>query len=174
MPNGVELGPFENLPGRGALEAEYPRLVGKFVLLFFGRLHAKKGLDLLAYALTEVGDEWKDLHVLLAGIDDGALGTFQSALEAAGMSGRFTHVGHVSGEQARRVWGAADAFILPSYSEGFSMAILEALAARLPVIASTACHFGDLEETGSGIVVEPTGSGIVSALRARCRAVGCR
>ena len=67
-----------------------------------------------------------------------------------------TWVGHVSGERARQVWAAADAFVLPSYSEGFSMAILEALACRLPVVITTACHFPELAEAGGGIVVEPT------------------
>ena len=66
-----------------------------------------------------------------------------------------TCVGHVSGERARQVWGAADAFILPSYSEGFSMAILEALACRLPVLITTACHFPELADAEGGIVVEP-------------------
>ncbi len=48
VPNGVDLAPFDNLPARSVLEAEYPQLQGKFVLLFFGRAHVKKGLDLLA------------------------------------------------------------------------------------------------------------------------------
>ncbi len=53
VPNGVDLRPFDDLPPRSALEAEFPELAGKFVLLFFGRLHAKKGLDLLAEALGD-------------------------------------------------------------------------------------------------------------------------
>jgi glycosyltransferase involved in cell wall biosynthesis len=165
VPNGVDLRPFDDLPSRASLEADYPELVGKFLLLFFGRLHVKKGLDLLAQALTAIGRDWADLHVVLAGNDDGALDTFRSTVAAGGMADRFTHVGHVSGENARRVWGAADAFILPSYSEGFSMAILEALAARLPVIATTACHFADLARSEAGIVVEPNAPAVVHALR---------
>jgi glycosyltransferase involved in cell wall biosynthesis len=165
VPNGVDLGPFDDMPSRTALEAEHPELIGKFVLLFFGRLHVKKGLDLLAHALGEVGSDWPELHVVLAGRDDGALATFRSAVEALGMADRFTYLGHVGGERARRVWAQADAFILPSFSEGFSMAILEALAARLPVVVTTACHFPELAQARGGIVVESTEAGVLSGLR---------
>ena len=149
IPNGVNLRPFDDLPDREVLEAERPELAGKFVLLFFGRIHVKKGLDLLAGALSRLHREHPNLHVLIAGNDDGALEPFQDRLADEGLSGRATCVGHVSGERARQVWGAADAFILPSYSEGFSMAILEALACRLPAVITTACHFPELADAGA-------------------------
>ena len=165
VPNGVDLAPLEGLPPRASLEEEFPDLKGKFVLLFYGRIHVKKGLDLLAEALAAVAGDHPDLHVLLAGNDDGALGPFRQRCEANGTASRLTWLGHVSGERARRVWGAADAFVLPSYSEGFSMAILEALACRLPVLATTACHFPELAASGGGLVVEPTPAAVTEGLR---------
>lgn len=165
VPNGVDLLPFEDLPSPTELEAEYPELAGKFVLLFFGRLHLKKGLDLLARALGTIGRDRPDVHILLAGNDDGALAAFKAAVASFGMANRVTYAGHVSGERARRVWARADAFVLPSYSEGFSMAILEALAARLPVVITTACHFPELQQAGGGIVVEPDEPGVIGGLR---------
>src|SRR3954454_9547944 len=101
VPNGVDLAPFDDLPDRESLAAEFPELVGKFVLLFFGRLHVKKGLDLLARALSSVHQDHRDLHVLLAGIDDGALAPFLAQAEALGVSSRITRVDHVTGERAR-------------------------------------------------------------------------
>jgi len=165
VPNGVDLAPLQGLPPRAALEDEFPELQGKFVLLFYGRIHVKKGLDLLAEALAAVAADHPDLHVLLAGNDDGALGPFRQRCSASGTASRVTWVGHVSGERARRVWGAADAFVLPSYSEGFSMAILEALACRLPVLATTACHFPELAASGGGLVVEPAAAAVTAGLR---------
>jgi glycosyltransferase involved in cell wall biosynthesis len=165
VPNGVDLDPFAHLPARAELEAEFPELAGKFVLLFLGRLHLKKGLDLLATALAALGAAHPDLHVLLAGPDDGALAPFLARVEHAGLSRRVTCLGHVAGERARRAWGAADAFILPSYSEGFSMAILEALAARLPVVVTTSCHFPELAAADGGIVVAPTADAVTRGLR---------
>ncbi len=165
VPNGVNLAPFENLPDRSILEAEFPELAGKFLLLFFGRIHVKKGLDLLAQALDSIRNDHPEVHVLLAGNDDGALGPFLDRIAADGLTSRITWIGHVSGERARQVWGAADAFILPSYSEGFSMAILEALGSRLPSLITTACHFPELAEADGGIVVPPTAATVTQGLR---------
>jgi glycosyltransferase involved in cell wall biosynthesis len=165
VPNGVDLAPLEDLPPRGALEAEFPELAGKFLLLFFGRLHAKKGLDLLAHACARLRHDFPDLHLVLAGKDDGALGPFLRQASDAGIASRVTWVGHVAGDAARRLWGAADAFVLSSYSEGFSMAILEALGCRKPVLVTTACHFPELATAEGGIVVEPSPDEVTAGLR---------
>jgi glycosyltransferase involved in cell wall biosynthesis len=165
VPNGVDLAPFDDLPNRTVLEAEFPELTGKFIVLFFGRIHLKKGLDLLAQAFAAIRNDYPHVHLLLAGNDDGALGPFLDQVAADDLSSRVTWVGHVSGERARQVWGAADAFVLPSYSEGFSMAILEALATRLPALITTSCHFPELADADGGIVVEPTAEEVLRGLR---------
>lgn len=165
IPNGVDLSPFESLPSREDLEREHPELRGKFVLLFFSRVHKKKGLDLLAPAIASLANDHPDVHLLVAGIDDGALIPLLNTTDALGIRDRVTYVGHVSGHHAKRVWGAADAFVLPSYSEGFSMAVLEALACRLPVLVTTACHFPELDARDAGIVVEPSIEGVTAGLR---------
>ena len=150
VPNGVDLAPFDDLPPRAELEAECPELAGKFVLLFFARVHVKKGLDLLAEALGQIAPDYPELHLVLAGNDDGALSPFRDRMAELGLTRRMTYLGHVAGERARQVWAAADAFVLPSYSEGFSMAILEALACRLPCLITTACHFPEAAAAGGG------------------------
>lgn len=165
VPNGVHLAPLDDLPARTALETEFPELAGKFVVLFLSRIHVKKGLDLLAHAFAQVRRDHPNVHLLLAGNDDGALGPFLDRIADEDLSSRVTWVGHVSGDRARQVWGAADAFVLPSYSEGFSMAILEALACRLPVLVTTACHFPELADCDGGIVVEPTPETVTQGLR---------
>ena len=156
VPNGVDLLAFDDLPPRSEMEERYPELKDKFVLLFFARLHVKKGLDLLAEALHHIAPARPDLHLLIAGTDEGAWVPFRSRIDEFGLSDRITYLGHVSGEVARRTWSAADAFVLPSYSEGFSMAILEAMACRLPCLFTTACHFPEASSAGAAVVVEPT------------------
>lgn len=63
--------------------------------------------------------------------------------------------GFVEGETKTRMLSAAEMFVLPSYSEGFSIAILEAMAHAKPVIISTACGFPEIALEGAGIIVHP-------------------
>ncbi len=65
------------------LEDEYPELKGKFVLLFFGRVHVKKGLDLLAEAFGQIAPDHPELHLLVAGHDDGAWRPFRDQIDRA-------------------------------------------------------------------------------------------
>lgn len=165
VPNGVDLAAFDRLPPRAALEAEHPELAGKFLLLFYGRVHAKKGLDILADAMGRLVRDFPELHLVIAGKDDGALTPFSHRVGELGLNGRTTYLGHVSGAKARRVWAAADAFTLPSYSEGFSMAILEALACSLPAVFTTACHFPEAGAADAAVIVEPEADALTAALR---------
>ncbi len=165
VPNGVDLSSLDDLPSRGEFERDHPEIREKFVILFFSRLHKKKGLDLLAPALAKVAHDHADVHLLMAGIDDGALAPFLDAANSLGIRDRITYVGHVGGEEARKVWGAADAFVLPSHSEGFSMAVLEALGCRLPSLITSACNFPELARRGGGLCVAPTISDVERGLR---------
>lgn len=164
VPNGVDLQPLENLPARSNVELEFPQIAGKFTLLFLSRLHVKKGLDMLAQGLSKTWGSRNDWHLLVAGTEDGAGQEFAREMNSLGLIQNLTMVGHVGGEKSRSMWAAANAFILPSRSEGFSMAVLEALAARVPAIITTACHFPELAANQAGIVCEPEIESIASAL----------
>lgn len=165
VPNGVSLEPFAHMPKRSRLSERHPELRGKFVVLFLGRLHRKKGLDLLAEAFAQLAPEQPQLHLLIAGRDEGCQPEFEARLAASRLNERVTWLGHVEGNRALEAWAAADAFVLPSYSEGFSMAVLEAMAARLPVLISTACHFSEVATRGAGLVVPPEAARVLAGLR---------
>ena len=88
IPNGVNLTLFDDLPSRSELESKCPELVGKFVLLFFARVHVKKGLDLLAEALSRIAPGYPELHLVIAGNDDGALSSFRDRMAELGLTRR--------------------------------------------------------------------------------------
>ena len=90
VPNGVNLDSLSNLPPRSVLEQDHPELKDKFVLLFFGRVHVKKGLDLMAEALGCLAPDFPDLHVLIAGNDDGAWPPFADRVAELGLAQHVT------------------------------------------------------------------------------------
>jgi glycosyltransferase involved in cell wall biosynthesis len=107
--------------------ARYPHLRGKRIVLFLGRIHPKKGPDLLLRAFAAVAERFPALHLVMAG--PGA---------SARRGDRITWTGLLDTPELRfGAFHAADVFILPSHSENFGFAVVEALARGLPVLIST-------------------------------------
>ena len=73
--------------------------------------------------------------------------------------------GPLHGEDKRAALGGAEAFVLPSFSEGFSMAVLEAAGAGLPVLLTPQCNFPELAKVGGAVEVSPDAAGCEAGLR---------
>jgi len=163
IPIGVPLEEIDQ--GRAAaFAAEHPAIGLRPYVLFVSRLHYKKGLDFLADAFRTVAANHPDVQLVVVGPDGGARGDFERQVKAAGLTDRVHVLGPIS---AREKWDAlagATCFCLPSRQEGFSMAILEALAARVPVVISDHCHFPEVAQRGAGMVVPLDAAAIASAV----------
>lgn len=116
----------------------FPQLRGRRFLLFLGRLHEKKGCDLLIEAFGALrssgrGNEALDLVIAGPCADE----AYEEHLKrmAANMSG-ITFTGMLSGNLKWGALSAAEAFILPSHQENFGIAVAEALACGTPVLIS--------------------------------------
>lgn len=153
LPNGVDVSAYEDLPEKADLTSIYPRLEGKIVVLFLGRINYKKGLDILIGAFQRARTVNQNLHLLIAGPDAGYLSRLGELITENGIGDHVTLVGMVSDHQKCQLLSAADMFVLTSYQEGDSMALKEAMAAALPTIISTACNFPDAEENDCGVIV---------------------
>ena len=163
VPNGIF--PDEAVPPAAVdLTAEYPMLAGKRVVLFIGRLHWIKGLDVLARSFAMAARKFPDSMLLVVGPDDGARGTMESILRSNGVLERAVFTGTLTGEHKRAAFQCADLFVMPSYSEAFSNAVLEALGASLPVVISDRCNFPEVAEHGAGFVVPSNDVAVCEAM----------
>lgn len=160
IPNGINLADFENLPPADEFRSRYGLGTAPTVL-YMGRLHARKGVDVLvkAFKLADVDDS----RLLIVGPDEGML---ESIRKLAGNDPRIVITGYLGGEERLQAMSAGDVFVLPAVGEGLSMAVLEAMGAGLPVILSPGCNMPDVETSGAGFVVEVNAEVIAEKLRA--------
>jgi glycosyltransferase involved in cell wall biosynthesis len=135
-------------------------------LLFLSRIHAKKGLDLLVPAWGKLTKEFPDWELLIVGPDEGG---YQAIVEKmiveAGCGVTCWIHPAVSGAEKHALLRTADLFVLPSYSEGFPMAVLEAAAHRIPVVQTDECNFPELTAAGGAWECRPDRDAVEAALR---------
>jgi glycosyltransferase involved in cell wall biosynthesis len=155
VPNGVHVEDYANLPS-GEIFRERWRLGTGPVVLFLGRLHERKGLHLLIPAFAEAVKLAPDARLVIAGPDEGMLGPLRSQVDHFNLAQRAIFTGMLTGPDKFAALAAADLFALPAVGEGFSMAVLEAMACALPVILTPGCNFPEAQEAGAGLVVPRT------------------
>lgn len=117
----------------------------KKVLLFLGRLHKKKGLESLLQAWANLGADTKHEWVLaIAGwAQDGYGELMQELAQRLDVDASVLFLGPVFGQNKSACYQQANAFILPSFSEGLPMTILEAWANHLPVLMTKECNLSE-------------------------------
>jgi len=152
-PNGVRLEDYDVAPPTSNL----PQLIlperarNKRRLVFMARLHPKKGLSLLLPAWAGLAERHKDWELVIAGPDEGGyLATVKSLIRELGLESSTTLTGTVTGGAKLELLHRADVFILPSFSEGLPVTVLEAMACRVPVIATHESNISELETEGGG------------------------
>jgi glycosyltransferase involved in cell wall biosynthesis len=164
LPNGVDTLMYEVSVDEAALTSVYPEIEGRSILLFLGRINFKKGLEFLIPAFKRARYVIPQLHLVIAGPDDGYLTQLKKLIVEHDVGDHVTLTGMVSGQRKRQVLAAAHMFILTSHQEGDSLALKEAMAAGLPTIVSAASKVPETTDYDCGIVVAHDNCGIVEAI----------
>ena len=165
IPNGMSLKDFAFLPSKGTFKNQFQIPHNKQLILFMSRINLKKGLDLLLPAFKKVVASRDDCLLVLAGPDDGYLTETQNFIRDNGLENEIKLVGMLTGEDKLAALSDADIFVLPSHSEGFSIATLEALISGVPSLLSDRVGFGDaIRETNSAYLVKLNKDSIVEGL----------
>jgi glycosyltransferase involved in cell wall biosynthesis len=162
IPNGVDIPQFRDPL---LMLNRFPLLKGKRIVLFLARLHPKKGIDLLLRAWVEVSRCFPDAHLLLAGPGMPAIEEkLHQFIARENMSSSVLITGML---RDRLKWSAlsiAECFVLPSYSEGLSVSILEAMGMGLPVLITKPCNMPEVERLGAGWEIQVELPALINAL----------
>lgn len=162
MPYGINLpalipGAREKLRERLQLPPDEP------VVLFLSRLHPKKGVQNLIPAVAARAA--RRFTTVIAGSGDPAFESELHRLAAAAPPGRIRFVGFAAGPFKQELLQGADVFVLPSYSESFAIAVLEAFAVGLPVVTTPGVPLARLVERHDlGRVCAPEAAALTKAL----------
>lgn len=160
-PLGISAPELEETRQLECLYGAFPELRGKRFLLFLGRIHPKKGLDLLVGAFAALKAQEKaaaDLHLVIAGAAAGSgdaqkhESDIREQVIRSGLSDSVTFTGLITGDSK---WGAllgCEAFVLPSHQENFGISVVEALACGRPVLISDKVNiWHEIIDDGAGI-----------------------
>jgi glycosyltransferase involved in cell wall biosynthesis len=155
LPLGAQKAPPDTESLRQDFLERFPHLRNKRFLLFLGRLHPKKGCDLLIRAMAQIPPQ---IEVVIAGPE--STRDYGEHLRRLAKSFPITFTGMLHAEMKRGALASADALILPSHQENFGLVVAEALAFGLPVLISNQVNTAELIESyGAGLVEPDTAEG---------------
>ncbi len=145
----------------------YPDLGFKRIILFLGRIHPKKGCDLLVRAFAQVVKSDPSLHLIMAGPDSNHWqDELQCIAKELNVEQQITWTGMLSGDLKWGAFRVSEAFILPSHQENFGLAVAEALACSLPVLISNKVNiWREVEAAGAGFVANDDFDGTLELLQ---------
>ena len=153
VPNGIDLSEFDNLPERGEFRAKYGFSADQRIILYLGRIHKIKGLDLLVNAFAGLSKPLNDITLVIVGPDDGYLPSLKKLIADLEISARVLFTGPLYGQEKLKAYVDADVYVLPSIYETFPLTVLEAWACGTPVVVTDRCGIADVIDGQAGLVI---------------------
>jgi glycosyltransferase involved in cell wall biosynthesis len=137
IPHIVELNNWKSLPEPSRIEARYPKLQAREVILFVGRINWVKNLDLLLRALVQVRAERPSAMLVFVGPDnEGYRSVLEKQAGELGMNNHILFTGMLQGDDLKSAYARANACALVSQKENFGHGAAEALASGIPLVVS--------------------------------------
>ncbi len=165
IPNGIDEDWINTKSDVRHLREELSLPEDKRLALFLSRITPKKGLPMLIEAVSKLRDRLMDWLFIIAGADEfNHEREIQALIYRLGVEKLFRFVGPIYGRQKRNMFAAADLFILPTYSEGAPIVILEALGAGIPVLTTKGAPWPQIADQGCGWWTEISAKSIQEAL----------
>lgn len=151
IPNGIDTTPYESLPPQAEARAHFAISPSRPVLLYVGRIHPIKGLDLLVPILQRLRNRFPDILLLIGGPDQTPYAhELKASYERGGVLPQCQFLGELNAASKALAYRAADLFVLPSLSENFGLVVAEAMAAGTPAIVSDQTPWALLKTRDAG------------------------
>lgn len=154
VPLNIDLSEFENLPSRGNFRRKFGIKDEERVILFLGRLHEYKGIELLVKSFSNLTQIRDNFRLVIIGRDDGYLSSMLRLIKTLRLEGKVIFAGSLYGKDRINAYVDADVFVMPSSQfEETSTAALEACAASTPVIVTRQASIPGLDEYKAGFTI---------------------
>ncbi|MBI4267071.1 MAG: glycosyltransferase [Chloroflexi bacterium] len=152
VPNGIDLAQFADLPPRGEFRRKHGVADETRIVLYLGRIHRIKGLDLLAKAFAGLSPLVR-ATLVIAGPDAGYLAALRRLVRELKAEARVLFVGPLYGMAKLEAFVDAEVYVLPSVYETFPVAVLEACACGIPVVITDRCGIAGVIDGRAGLAV---------------------
>jgi len=148
IPSGIDIPPLIKCPSKS-----------RRIVLFLGRIHKKKGIDLLLKAWSVIEGQFQQWDLIISGPNDqGYLSQYQSLASKLALK-RVQFIGPLYDEDKLNMYRKASIYVLPTHSENFGITVAESLAAGTPVIVTKGAPWSGVIKNNAGwwidIGIEP-------------------
>jgi glycosyltransferase involved in cell wall biosynthesis len=155
IPNGIDPKEYVSLPDGLGFREELGLAPDTPLVLFLSRLHAIKGVNFLIEAFARLHERLPDAVLALVGPDDGAAESARRQVASLGLGDSVRFILGMMGPKKFDAYRAADAYVLPSRFDVFSIGLVEAMASGAPAIVSHGCGLAaQVAKRDAGSVVD--------------------
>ena len=136
LPNGIDISKYRSLPNKGSFRENYRIDQGESIILYVGRIHRNKGLDLLVRAFKTLPEDlFRSSTLVFAGPDDGYLSELRGMVSELGMESRVHFLGYISEVEKMGALVDSSAMVTPNF-HGFPITFLESCIAGCPILTA--------------------------------------
>jgi glycosyltransferase involved in cell wall biosynthesis len=164
IPNGIDMSQYADQPSKGSFKKKFSIKDNGKIVLYLGRIHRIKGIDILVEAFANVLKKLENVKLVVVGPDDGFLGELKQLIKALKVEDDVIMPGPLYGREKLEAYVDADFYVLPSRYETFPMTVLEAVACGKPVILTEKCGVAEYFRNKVGLVVKPDSKHLEEAL----------
>ncbi len=152
IPLGINLNEYNNLPSIGRFKSKYNINENNKIILFLGRIHEIKGLDLLIKSFNRISND--NVKLVLVGGDYGFKEELEKLIDEFNLNDKVIFVGVLLGKDKIKALVDCDVFVMPSRYESFTTSGLEAMACSKPLVLTKNNHIHTWVKDKVGLVCD--------------------